>query len=77
MREPPLPKPTSREPVLSTKRSHGNEQLEHSNEEQSLLTQLDKSPQAATETQHIKKINRETKLYKKKTELGFDKLVQK
>ena len=77
MREPPLPKPTCREPVLSTKRSHGNEQLEHSNEEQSLLTQLDKSPHAATETQHSKKINRETKLYKKKTELGFDKLVQK
>ena len=47
--------------MLSTKRSHGNKQLEHANEEQSSLTQLDKSPHAATETQHSKKINKQRK----------------
>ena len=70
MREPPLPKPTRREPVLPTNRSHGNEQLEHSNEEQSPLTLLDKSPHAATETQHSKKRNKQrNKIRNKKKKL--------
>ena len=65
---PQLLKPTHLEPVVHNKRSHRNEKPAHRNKEWSLLaTTREKSPHAATKTQHSQKEKRKKKRERKKT----------